>query len=441
MQILQEQNKENLTSKIRILIDKSDYEESVNKKLREIKKNLVLDGFRPGMVPISLVSKMYKKSVTVDEVVNVVESSLNKYLQENKINILGDPLVNDEKTIDWENSESFEFEFEIGHAPAIDLVPTSKDKFVKYKIKIDEDTKQKYLERLARKYGKFESAEVSNENSMIFAKIYVEDNNTEIKPQIANIDLHNISKKNVKSFINLKVKDQIEINFRKLQDDEIEFASIKFVPEPSKKATYKLEVVDIKNVVPAEINLDLYKKILSLEGEPTQEEINAKLLEYLEKEYDLISTNKLKKDIKAYYLDKIDVDFPVEFLKKWLKRKNNVTDDKLNETTEEMIHNIKWIMFIDKIAKENSIEIKEEEIYNYASTYYQLMFYRYGYFINQEELDSYVVKSLSNENNYRHFQLILKEEKAWDHILKTVKIEIKELPFDKYEKAVLGDIK
>lgn len=442
MQILQEQNKESLTSKIRILVDKVDYEENVNKKLREIKKNLRLDGFRPGMVPMSLVNKLYKKSVTVEEVINIVENSLNSYLNENNIRILGDPLINEEKTVDWDNDENFEFEFEIGHAPEIDISVSSKDKFTKYKIKIDEDTKKQYLERLSRRYGKFEDVESSTENSIIRVEISVENNpNVEIKPIYAIIDLHNISKKNIKNFLDLKVNDEIQINFRKLQDDEIEFATLKFETEPSKKATYKLKVLAIKNVTPAELNNDFYKRILGLDGEPTEEEINNKLIEYIEKEFDSISTRKLREEIKDYYMEKIKVDFPTKFLERWLKHKNNISEEKLKETTEELIQNIKWILFIDKTAKENNIEVSNEEVYNYATYYYQLQFYRYGYFLNEDELKSVVNENLSKEQNYRHFVNILKEEKTWEYILKTVKIEDKELPFDKYEKTVFGNNK
>ncbi len=171
------ENIDDLNAVLRIQVDKTDYEENVEKVLRDYRKKANIKGFRPGMVPIGLVRKMYGRAVQIDEINKLVTENVQKYLTDEKIEILGDPLpkMDENEKIDFDTQESFTFSFDLGLAPSFEIKLSKKNKVSYYEIAADEKMKNDYLENYTRRYGHFHNADTSEEKDMLKGKIEVLD--------------------------------------------------------------------------------------------------------------------------------------------------------------------------------------------------------------------------------------------------------------------------
>ena len=170
---------DDLNAVLKIQVEKVDYDGNVEKVLRDYRKKANIKGFRPGMVPIGLIKKMYGKAVQIDEINKVVTDNIQKYLTDEKIEILGDPLpkIDDNEKIDFDTQESFTFSFELGLAPAFETKLSKKNKVTYYEIAADDKMKNDYLDNYTRRYGKFEKADISEEKDILKGKIEALDDN------------------------------------------------------------------------------------------------------------------------------------------------------------------------------------------------------------------------------------------------------------------------
>jgi trigger factor len=150
-----------LNSELKIVIEKQDYEQRVENILKDYRRKAKIDGFRPGKVPFGLISKMYRKPVLVEEVSNILNETITKYIVDEKLNILGEPLPHetDRQQIDWDNDTSFEFVIDIALAPDFDVQVTSRDKFTYYQIKIDDKIRNEYIEKYASRRGEYKEVD------------------------------------------------------------------------------------------------------------------------------------------------------------------------------------------------------------------------------------------------------------------------------------------
>src|SRR5665811_650895 len=163
------ENIDDLNAVLKVKIVKPDYEDKVETVLKDYRKKATIKGFRPGMVPIGLIKKMYGRAVQIDEINKVVTDNIQKYITDEKLEILGDPLpkADEQETFDFDNQEEFTFSFEMGLTPEVDLKLSKKNKVNQYEILIDEKMKNEYLENYTRRYGELKKAELTEEKDVI----------------------------------------------------------------------------------------------------------------------------------------------------------------------------------------------------------------------------------------------------------------------------------
>ncbi|MCU0352704.1 MAG: trigger factor [Cytophagales bacterium] len=357
--------KDTANASIRITLEEADYQPRVDKKLKDYSKTAAIKGFRPGKVPPGLLRKMYGKSILVDEVNSLLAESVDGYIKENQLAIVGDPLPNttDAESIDWENQREFSFSYDIGLVPefAYDL---GKLNLVRREVEIADADIEASIENLRGRHGEYINPEEVGEQDLVFGKVR----------QVAE---GGFNKENAYLFVN-KLTDAAKPMFLgKKKEDVVQFDiqgifaeadSLRlFTQLPQEEADkltgeFEFAIADIDRQVPAEMNEAFFKKVFG-EEVTTEEAFREKLREDLARTYDREGETRLKSDIQNQLVDTTQIDLPNEFLKRWLKVTNrNLSDETIAKEYDGFVKGLKWTIIKEKIAKEHGITVEHEEV-------------------------------------------------------------------------------
>jgi len=283
------ENIDDLNAVLKVKIEKSDYEDKVENVLKDYRKKASIKGFRPGMVPIGLIKKMYGRAVQIDEINKVVTENIQKYLTDEKIEVLGDPLpkIDEQENIDFDTQEEFLFSFELGLAPVIELNLNKKNKVPQYQISIDEKMKNDYLDNYTRRYGELKQADTTEEKDVIKGKIEALDANGELVPEGPSLDDTSLSvdiikdNKIKKHFIGKNKNESIDFDLRKAFPNDTEIAGIlhkKKEEVAELDGNFRFTINEISRFHPAEVGKDLFDRIYG-EGVVNSEEEFLKKIE------------------------------------------------------------------------------------------------------------------------------------------------------------------
>ena len=348
------ENIDDLNAVLKVEIRKPDYEEKVENVLKDYRKKANIKGFRPGMVPIGLVKKMYGKAVQIDEINKIVTENIQKYITDEKLEILGDPIprLDEQENINFDTQEDFTFSFELGLAPDIDLNLNKKNKVTQYDIIVDEKMKNDYLENYTRRFGELKNAETTEEKDVIKGKLEAIDNNGNPIPgglsaESTSLSIDIIKEKKIKKqFVGKGLNDNIDFDLKKAFPNDTEVAGLlrkKKEEVEGLEGNFRFTVNEISRFHPAEIGPELYTKIYGNGVVNSEDEFMKKIEEEISGNLKRESDYKLMLDIKAHTLEKTDFQLPEEFLKKWLLRVNeNTTSEQIEKefvknTIEELI--------------------------------------------------------------------------------------------------------
>ncbi|MBN2610276.1 MAG: hypothetical protein JXB00_01845 [Bacteroidales bacterium] len=450
MNITREKTDE-LNSVISIVIDKDDYEERVNNTLRDYRRKARIDGFRPGKVPFGLVNKLYRKPVLVEEVNNILNESLTKYIVDEKLNVLGEPLPNEsrQKNFDWDHDTSFEFVIDVGLAPECDITVSPKDKFALYKIKIDDKIRDEYTDKYTSRLGNFEDAGSAGEKSLIKADLTQVDKEGNVVGEGISVEDASLSlqvikdDKILKSLLGLKKDDEIQINLKKAYPNNIDLASLLKVNTSEIElinGEFKLKVKSVLEFQKAEVNQDFYDKLFGKDAIKTTEEYHDKLDQIIKSDFNHDAEYKFRMDAREYYLSKFKKDLPQEFLKRWLVQvnKDKFTPEQIEKDFNHFLEDLKWQLIKDKIGKENNLKVTEDELLDYAKNFTRMQFAQY-YGISdfpEDQLAGYAQEILKKDEERRKMAERIFEDKIIDFIKNTAKIEEKEISSEKFNKLL-----
>jgi len=435
---------DDLNAIVKIKITPEDYTGKVEKSIKEQAKKANLPGFRKGMVPAAHIKKMYGKSILVEEINNLLSESLNKYLTENKVEILGQPLpVMDDKEFKWDNTDEFEFDYELGLAPAVDLAITSKNKFTEYQVKADAETLNARVKNIRKSYGKMTNPEVSAEGDVIYAELAQLSPDGAIFEEGVNhtgsIRLDQVSdKKILKSLVGLKKDDVVELDVQKAFDkDEVIIAKLLNIGEAEAKdlkSKFKVTVKNVNRLEEADLNQEFFDKLFGA-GEVTDEAgFTARITEEIESMFKQDADRKLQNDIYTKLIDSVKLDLPDAFLRKWLKATNEkLTDAELEEGYDDFAKNLKWTLIENKLIKENNIEIKYEDVYQVAKQRLDAQFRMYSPSpMPEDQLDQYTATFLKEKDNANRIFDEVKALKVFDYIKSVATLDQKEIAYNKF---------
>ncbi len=424
-------NIDELNAVVRLTIEKQDYEATVNETLKDYRKKANMPGFRKGMVPAGLIKKMYGKAVLAEEINKILSRELTKYIMDEKLDILGEPLPNttEQKNIDFDTDETFEFVFDLGFSPAINVDFGKTGKLPYYEIIIDEQAITNQVEAYQNRFGQNNDAEVIGEKETAtgdFAQLDAEGNvvTDGVNTENAQISVQLISDEAVKAlFIGKKAGDVVKFNPKTAFSNEHyvhNLLKISHKQFETLDAEFNFTINKINTFVPAELNEELFKKVYGDEsGVTTVEQFREKIAEELKANLKYSSEYRFMIDAKKIITDQVAMELPVEFLKRWLVETNEkVTREQIDEEFDHFRKDLEWTLVKNKLAKENELKINQEDVIAMAREMAVMQFRQYGMFnVPDEYLDNYAQSILKNEEE-KHRMI---EKKTEDKVLELVK--------------------
>ena len=432
---------EGLNGVISITIEKADYESTVNSTLKDYRKKANVPGFRPGKVPEGLIKKMYWKAALVDEVNKLIANNLTQYLKDENLNILGEPLPNDEKQpdIDWDKEETFQFFFDIALSPEFDINLTKRNKLSYYKIKVSDEEIDKQVENYANRLGVNEAVEEVTDKDLVrgdFVQLDSEGNEMAdgIKMDKVLFAVDRVKDGAVRiSLIGNKVGNVVIFDPVKTFENRHEIGHMLNISQEDAEALnsdFKVTIVEILRFKPAEINEEFLTKIFGEEsGIKTESAMREFIAKNMEENFEQSSNYKFGLDAKTSLIEKVKMDLPEDFLKRWLKAiDKETTAEQLDNDFPEILKDIRWQLISSKIIKDNNIEIKSEDVQNAAKEMARSQFVQYGLFnMSDEMLDNYAQEILKKEEDVRQLYRRVETDKVFDLIKSKVAIEEKEV--------------
>jgi len=441
------ENIDDLNAVLKVKIEKPDYEDKVETVLKDYRKKATIKGFRPGMVPIGLVKKMYGKAVQIDEINKIVTENIQKYLADEKLEILGDPLpkADEQDKIDFETQQDFTFSFELGLTPSIELKLSKKNKIIEYEIIIDEKMKNDYLDNYTRRYGELRKADQTEEKDVIKGKIEAIDNSGNVLPEGPSVEDTSLGidiikdKKIKKEFIGKNPNDIIDFDLKKAFPNDTEIAGIlhkKKEEVAELGANYRFTINEISRFYPAELGKELFDRIFG-EGvvnsdEEFMKKIEGEIVINLKRESDF----KLAMDIKNLAMEKTDFKLPEEFLKKWLLRVNEKsTQEQIDKEFDSFRKDLKWQLIRNKVARDNEVKISEEELQKEAENITRYQFQQYGlFYATDEQIANYAKETLKREEDAKKIADKILEEKVILLMKELVKLDNKSVTVEEFNK-------
>ncbi len=446
MNITQE-NIDELNAVLKVKVTAEDYAPKVENALREHQKKASIPGFRPGKVPVGMIKKMYGKSILVDAINKLLNDSLYNYLNENKIEVLGNPLpkADSDIHIDWDNQKEFEFLYEMGLAPKFNVELTAKDKFTYQTVKIDEDLVNKYVSDIAKRYGKVENSDVSEATDLLNGDFVELDEAGEILPggifKTSSVFLERVKDKATKTALTgLKAGDKVVLEAQKLSDNPVDTATMLGIEkEEAEKLTSKLQftVKNISRLAASEVNQELFDKIYGAGNVTTEDAFRSKIKEELASMFVNDSERKFYNDVVEHLMNKINFNLPTEFLKRWIVAVNEkpVTPEQVESEFEGYSKGLKWSLIENKIIKDNNIQVTNEEVIEYTKQMILEQFSKYGSGpMDAEELNKTAQRVLSNKDEAKKIYEKLYGEKVLTLFKTKFTIENKELSYDDFFK-------
>lgn len=436
---------DDLNAIVKIKIAPEDYTEKLEKTIKEQAKKSTIPGFRKGMVPPSHIKRMYGKSILVEEINNLLSTTLNNYLTENKVEILGQPLpiLDNGKDFKWDYTDEFEFDYELGLAPAVDVKLTNKDKFTQYNVKADEETLAARVKNIRKSYGKMTNPEVSAEDDVVYADLaQLSPDGSVFEGGITNtgsirLDLVK-DKKVLKSLTGLKKDDVFELDVQKaFENNEVVIAKLLNIGEDEAKdlkSKFQVTVKNINRLEESDLNQEFFDKIFG-EGVVTDEAgFTAKITEEVESMFKQDADRKLQNDIYLKVIDSVKIDLPDAFLRKWLKATNEkLTDAELEEGYEDFAKNLKWTLIENNIIKENDIKIDYKDVFETAKQRLDAQFRMYSPApLPEDQLAQYTTTFLQEKDNGNRIFEEVKALKVFEYIKSAVTLDQKDIAYNKF---------
>lgn len=436
-----------LNAVVKVKLGPEDYVDRVEKILKDYQKKANIPGFRPGKVPSGMIKKMYGKSILVDEINKILYDSLNGYISEHKLEVLGNPLPkrDDAQSIDWDNQKEFEFSYDLGLAPQFDIELSAKEKFDYLTVKVDDETITKYSTDMARRYGKVANPEISQDSDLLFGDfVEVDANGNALELGITKSTTLAVDtikdEKLKKQFIGLAKGAKVTVTPSDLSENKTDLAAMLGITKEQAeelKNKFTFTVTNISRIEPAELTEEFFGKVYGSEVK-TAEQFRAKIQEELSQMYAVDSDRKLKNDIVIRLIDKLKIALPDEFLKRWLMAVNDkpLTYEQVDAEYNAYSNGLRWQLIENKILRNNSINITNEELREYVRGLVREQFARYNQMEMQaEDLESTVDRVLSNQDEAKKLYERMYDIRLMDLFKRTFTLNNKEVSVEELYKA------
>ena len=432
-----------LNSIVKVKLSPEDYQQLVDSKLKDIQRKASMPGFRPGKVPVGMVKKMYGKSVLADEINKVLNKSLTEYISSNSIDILGQPIPTEEPQdhIDWDNQKEFEFTFELGHAPEF-VIDLNNESFEYKMIKVEDDLINKEIADMQRRYGKISSPEKVEKNDLVFGVFQeLDSEGNELENGInksASVATEKIKDEKTLNALLGQGKDfQLTVDPHLLSDNKTDVAAMLGIPAAqaeSLSSNFKFTISNISRVEPAELNEELFKKIYG-ESIKTEEEFRDKIKSELSSMFNSDSDKFFLNKVVAGLVNKCDLQLPENFLKRWLLLTNDtqLTAEQIEREFPVYAERLKTQIVINKILKDNQINVGQQEVRDYVKDLIAKQFASYNMTsMEEKDLEDTVSRVLKNEKEYNRIVEKMYDDRILAFLKSKLKLNFNEVSFENF---------
>ncbi len=428
-----------LNAVVKVAITKDDYSDKVEEVLNSYRKNANIPGFRKGHVPMGLVKKQYGKAVLVDEVNKLLQDALNKYLTEEKLDVLGNPLPKTQDNLNWEADE-FSFEFELGLTPEFEINLNGKKPITHYTIIADDKMIDEQVERIQKQYGKLLAKDIVEKDHEVTG-VFTNDEKAINNRTTFTLDKIK-GKKNLEKFIGAKIGDTIEIKSKGLFNDDHDLMNFLKV---SHDDAHDLDIdliftIDETNKREnAELNQELFDKLFGEGNVKSVEELRAKIKEDAEKQFVQQSDQQLLNDVTEYLIENTKFDLPADFLKKWIQAtgENPLTEEQAAEEYQKSEKGLRYQLIEGKIMDENKLMVTYDELKDGAKNYVRMQMAQFGQ-MNPEEkvLEDIAARVLSSQEEAKRLSEQLMSQKLIALYKEKTNLKNKELTYEEFVKEV-----
>ena len=433
------ENTDALNAVVKVDIIADDYQPKVDKILVDYRKKADIPGFRKGHVPMGMIKKQYEKSVMIDEVNKLLQDSLNKYLTEEKIEILGNPIPKSQENFTWD-TKNFSFEFELGLVPQFEVNLTSKKKITKYVINADDSLINKEVENLQSRYGKMSAVDIINENTNVTGTFVNEEKEIENKSTINLSDIK--GKTNLKKFVGSKVGDVIELKTKSLfSDDSKLMGALGLSNEEIEGLNIKVLFIieETTEIELADLDQELFDKLFTDGSVKSVTELRNKIKEDAEKQFLQQADQQLLNSVTEFLIDNTSFDLPSEFLQKWLATagEKQLTPEEAAEEYNKSEKGLRYQLIQEKILKENDIKLDYEELKEYAKGFIRTQMAQFGNMNPEDaELDDIANRILGNQEEAKKLQDQLMSQKLMTFYKEKMTFKTKKVTYEGFIKEV-----
>ena len=433
------ENTDALNAVVKVDIIADDYQPKVDKILVDYRKKADIPGFRKGHVPMGMIKKQYEKSVMIDEVNKLLQDSLNKYLTEEKIEILGNPIPKSQENFTWD-TKNFSFEFELGLVPQFEVNLTSKKKITKYVINADDSLINKEVENLQSRYGKMSAVDIINENTNVTGTFVNEEKEIENKSTINLSDIK--GKTNLKKFVGSKVGDVIELKTKSLfSDDSKLMGALGLSNEEIEGLNIKVlfTIEETTEIELADLDQELFDKLFTDGSVKSVTELRNKIKEDAEKQFLQQADQQLLNSVTEFLIDNTSFDLPSEFLQKWLATagEKQLTPEEAAEEYNKSEKGLRYQLIQEKILKENDIKLDYDELKDYAKGFIRTQMAQFGNMNPEDtELDDIANRILGNQEEAKKLQDQLMSQKLMTFYKEKMTFKTKKVTYEGFIKEV-----
>ena len=426
-------NQEDLTLKVSIKVDKEDYAEDMNKRLKEYRHKADIRGFRKGMAPMGLIEKLYGGQALSDAVNTVVSQELGKFIEDNKLNVIGEPLPSEDQEPAAEDAESFTFNFDLGVTPDIDVDVTSEDTIPYYTVTVAAKAVADYKDSLLRQYGNMESGEKAGEDDFIVVDF--KQGETEVKD--AYVSLRSISEEAKSIFLGIKKDDVKELDVNEVFPNDSDRAAMLHMSKDDLKdmdPKWQMTVKDVKTFVAAKPTPETFERIFGKDVVKDEAAFDAKVKDLLKNEYARESEFRFAGDARDYLLKKADIKLPEAFLKRWLIRVNEgkFTPEEIEKEFGAFTKDFRWQMICNHLMKAHDMQVTKEDLDKEARALAAYQFAMYGMNdVPEDQLAGFADRLLGDDDQARRLYDKVEADKVVAYIKDTVTLEKKKSTIEK----------
>lgn len=430
-----------LNAKVAISIEQNDFAEKVENILKDYRKSANIPGFRKGHVPMGMIKKQYETAVTADEVNKLLQENLNKYIQDEKLELLGNPLPVMQEEIDWK-ADQLSFEFELGLAPAFEVKIKGKKAVTQYQIEADKKMVQEQVEYLQKQYGKIEaqtaiveglelSLKVSNEEAGIDATTTVEWEQLKGKKNLDTLKATGLNKSITLKTKGLFKEDHVLARALGITVDKLE--------EAPKEVT--LTVTEANKRTLADLDQELFDKLYEPGTVKNVTDLKAKIKEGIEKQFEQQTEQKLLNDVTESLIKETKFDLPKEFLVRWLQNTGEkpLTAEEAAEEYEKSEKGIRYQLIEGALIKAHDLQIQFEELQDFAKSMIKQQMAQYGQLDpSEKELDDIAARIFSNQEETKRLSDQLMSKKLLDFYKENANLKVKKVNYDTFVKEAYG---